>query len=271
MGRKAADYTGQRFNMLTAVRNTGEKLCRGFLWEWKCDCGNLHVSLPGHVVSGSTKSCGCYRDAKSAIASGEKYGRLTAVRKTAEKYFNAYKWEFLCDCGKTVLLAASHVMGTQRSCGCSKLESKPSLSHGHSATIDGPKTPTYASWSQMKSRCNGNDPKTAHHYKGRGIKVCDRWANSFENFLADMGERPEGTSLDRWPDMNGNYEPGNCRWATQAQQLANTRRTIFVEYNGARTCLKHACINAGISYDLVRGRIRRGVSPQEAFDGSLGR
>ncbi|WP_174958551.1 hypothetical protein [Burkholderia aenigmatica] len=199
---------------------------------------------------------------------GKKYGRLTAIRKTGEKYFNAYKWEFLCDCENTVFLAASHVMGSQKSCGCSKLDSKPSLTHGHSATIDRPETPTYTSWSQMKSRCHGNDPRTAHHYKGRGIKVCDRWLNSFENFLADMGERPKGMSLDRWPNMHGDYEPGNCRWATQAQQLANTRRTIFVEYKGEPTCLKHACIDAGIPYDRIRSRIRAGATPQQAFDRS---
>src|SRR5271157_2808802 len=93
--------------------------------------------------------------------------------------------------------------------------------HRHSV---GRKTsPTYRSWTMMRVRCS--DPKCDFwsDYGGRGIKVCARW-DKFENFLADMGERPEGTSIDRWPDQDGNYEPGNCRWATAKEQMRNTRR-----------------------------------------------
>ncbi len=81
-------------------------------------------------------------------------------------------------------------------------------------------TPTFSSWSHMRDRCkNPNHPKF-HHYGGRGIKVCDRW-QSFENFYADMGERPAGRTLDRYPNPDGNYEPSNCRWATTLEQRHN--------------------------------------------------
>lgn len=92
--------------------------------------------------------------------------------------------------------------------------------HGHAR---GKCTPTYESWSAMKSRCNNPNHDSWKNYGGRGITVCDRWLHSFENFLADMGERPEGKTLDRFPNRDGNYEPSNCRWATVAEQNANRR------------------------------------------------
>jgi hypothetical protein len=95
--------------------------------------------------------------------------------------------------------------------------------HGHAKRKGSSATPTYRSWVAMKSRCyDPNDPRR-DNYADRGIVVCERWRTSFTNFLADMGERPAGTTLDRYPDNDGNYEPTNCRWATPKQQAANRR------------------------------------------------
>lgn len=105
------------------------------------------------------------------------------------------------------------------------LRSLRRVTHGHtSREINGAKyTPTYRSWEAMRTRCNNKGRDNADRYSDRGVKICDRW-NIFENFLSDMGERPNGMTLDRWPDFAGNYEPGNCRWATPREQARNTRR-----------------------------------------------
>ncbi len=95
------------------------------------------------------------------------------------------------------------------------------LTHGHGGKEN--RSRTYNTWRSMKHRCNCQNAVNYHHYGGRGISVCDRWLNSFENFLADMGKRPDGTTIDRI-DNDGNYEPGNCRWATHKQQYYNKRK-----------------------------------------------
>jgi hypothetical protein len=135
--------------------------------------------------------------------------------------------------------------------------------HGH--TPSGRKSREYRSWDNMRQRCN--NPK--HHYfpkyGGRGVKVCDRWLHSFEAFLADMGPRPPGTTLDRFPDKNGNYEPANCRWATPAQQQRNTRYNVIIEFQGRRMCLMDWSKELGVSFDTLHARFRYGWSVERAF------
>ena len=258
MGRKPADYTGKKYNMLTAIRRLDTKVCRQYQWEWECECGNLIATLPGHVKSGSTKSCGCQIAKNSAIQPGKKFGYLTAIHKTQNKSFNAYKWLFKCDCGKEVELSPSAVLGTQKSCGCKQHGECNQIHGGHSS-------PEYGCWRQMKSRCKGNDEVSRRHYLLRSIAIDERW-ESFENFLRDMGPRPSPLhSIDRINNNLG-YFPENCRWATQGQQMANTRRSIRVIANGEVHCLKHACQITGANYERIRSRVRRGIPAQQAFD-----
>lgn len=265
MPRPATDWTDQKFGNLTAVRNTGKKNCRAFVWEWRCDCGAMHEALPHHVSSGNTKSCGCYKDAKSVIIPGEKYERLTALSKTRTVRFGARLWRFRCDCGNEVLLSASAVLGDQKSCGCLKRETKPNLRHGFCKTsADDAEDRTYRTWQLMNARCRGSGLKSEKHYRARNIIVCDRWSGSFEHFLSDMGLKPNGMTIERI-DNNGNYEPGNCRWATQAEQLRNTRRTIRVGVGGREMCLKDACEALGVNYSCARSRMRRGQTVEQAL------
>lgn len=151
---------------------------------------------------------------------GNKYGRLTAIKPAT-----GTKWECLCVCGKTTYVhKGSLTRGVSKSCGCFRREhtSSKNTRHGRSDTK------AYNSWQGMKARCLNTKLESYPNYGGRGITVCERWLDSFENFLADMGEPDKDASLDRI-DVNGNYEPSNCRWANTKQQSNNRRNSIWVE------------------------------------------
>lgn len=159
---------------------------------------------------------------------GQRFGRLTVIERAENKGKKA-AWRAVCDCGKGVAVRGEVLTrGDTRSCGCLRREAsrarRPPLNerHGHSPKY-GPHSREYNSWHSAKQRCGNEHNKRWKHYGGRGITMCERWRESFENFLADMGPRPAGKTLDR-VNNNGNYEPGNCRWATTKEQRANQRK-----------------------------------------------
>lgn len=163
---------------------------------------------------------------KLEIKSGDRYNKLTII-KEVERYKPPVgkvkrQFECECDCGnKTIVRLTNLRTSTTKSCGCWKLNTtkiigKENTKHGLT------RTRTYNSWQSMKYRCLNPNSRGYEHYGGRGITICDRWLNSFQNFLEDMGERPLGTSIDRI-DVNGNYEPSNCKWSTHKQQNNNRR------------------------------------------------
>lgn len=126
--------------------------------------------------------------------------------------------------------------------------------HGHARRVT-LRSRTYAAWTQMKTRCLNPNTKDYANYGGRGIAICSSWLNSFENFLADMGECLEGLTLER-KDPSGNYEPSNCKWATRAEQSDNKRTTIRLTLNGRTQTLKRWSIETGISQHKLQDRIR---------------
>jgi hypothetical protein len=129
-------------------------------------------------------------------------------------------------------------------------------------------TPIYKSWASLKARCLNPNNADYPDYGGRGITVCDRWSDSFEAFYEDMGARPEGSSIDRI-DVNGNYEPTNCRWATGVEQAQNKRETRWVSFRGEKLSMIEACRRAGLStmkYKVIHARVhKRGLTFEQAL------
>jgi hypothetical protein len=125
-------------------------------------------------------------------------------------------------------------------------------------------SPTYISWLSMRKRCSDPSHDNYRLYGGRGIKVCERWLNSFENFLADMGERPKGRFLER-EDNDGNYKPSNCKWATRSEQARNRRTNHLLTFQGRTQPLIAWAEETGISRLTLRSRLREGWSTERAL------
>lgn len=186
---------------------------------------------------------------------------LSYIGKRDNKY---HSYVCQCACGKKLVRLRQSLVGKsiRKTCGCVRApvhsDHNGMFKHGKS------RSRAHYIWSSMRGRCNNpNNPKF-HRYGGRGIKVCDHWAD-FKNFLADMGEPPLGMSLDRI-DVNGHYSPGNCRWATQKTQQNNRGNTRFVEVFGERLTLSAAAEKHGVSKKLFRQRMDRDRrTPEEAL------
>ena len=171
---------------------------------------------------------------------GKVFGRLTVLKRDGYKCKQA-TWLCRCSCGVVVVVQGCHLRdGHTQSCGCFGSERLAEMrgsnfKHGHGMLNSG----TYRSWVSMKTRCLNPNYDRYRDWGGRGIGICERWIGpaGFQNFLADMGERPAGKTLDRFPDPGGDYGPENCRWATPKQQ-AETRRPP--QLRGLRRDIAHA-------------------------------
>lgn len=190
------------------------------------------------------------------LETGERFGRLTVLAKGPKlASSNHGRYACICDCGRVSLPRQGYLLnGKVRSCGC-----VTTRTHGKRHT------PEYTVWAGMKDRCLRPNSQRWKHYGGRGITVCDRWKDSFENFLADMGPKPTPEhSIDR-VDNNGNYEPSNCRWATHTEQSRNRRTNLLITYRGQTKSLGVWCALLGLERGTVKHRLRTGWTLDEAF------
>lgn len=226
MSRKATDETGNVYGRLTVVRR-GENQGLHASWRCECECGNETLVRGSDLRKGSSRSCGCLRQEvareqgreRVIDETGNRYGRLTVLRRGPDQD-KAATWTCRCDCGNECTTTGTRLRGgSTKSCGCL------TRTHGHA----GNQTATYNTWLAMKTRCTNPNQASYVYYGDVGITVCDAWMNSFEAFLDDMGERPEGRTLDRINPF-GNYEPGNCKWSTPKEQ-ANNRKKHWLERN----------------------------------------
>ncbi len=180
---------------------------------------------------------------------GRRFSRLVVLEEIPERNIRGHiVYKCQCDCGSTKeILGASLRSGATTSCGCALANAI--IKHG----MDG--TPTYRTWIMMRSRCSNAKDFNYERYGGRGIRVCDRWSD-FQTFLKDMGTKPHGMSIDRI-DVNGNYEPSNCRWATAKTQANNRRNNIRVKIGDKIFGVEQFAEIIGLTQSGARKRVRR--------------
>lgn len=180
---------------------------------------------------------------------GERFGMLVAKAHEGDRRGQAM-WRCVCDCGANCLKQLGNLRsGHTTSCGCKRATETATRKTRHG--LYG--TPTYKSWQSMLVRCTNKENHKYASYGGRGIQVCERW-KSFENFLADMGARPRGSTLGRI-DNDGNYDPANCEWQSAIAQGRNKRNTRTYCLDGIQGTLREHCERLGLKQATVRSRI----------------
>lgn len=193
---------------------------------------------------------------KAIDMTGRRYASITVVGESVRTRDGGRKWFALCDCGKTFEAAGAKIRsGEVITCPpCSKERVRRARTkHGLKWSAE------YRIWTHIKSRCYNEKVPAYKHYGGRGISMCDRWRASFENFLADMGPRPTSDhSIDRFPDKDGNYEPGNCRWATEVEQQNNRRNNRKITIGGQTKNMCQWADENGLRREAVYKRLKRG-------------
>lgn len=196
--------------------------------------------------------------------SGKTFGRWF-VRRRVGAISGCASWECICECTTVRVVSGSGLRtGRSTSCGCKRVETLKAVftTHGHARL--GEQSAEYRIWCGMKNRCQNDKTEDYDAYGGRGIRVCERWRD-FASFFADMGPRPSGRhSIDR-KDVDGNYEPSNCRWATALEQMRNRRPKNVIELHGQKKDLTVWAKETGLKPRCVRRRLARGLSIEEAL------
>lgn len=191
---------------------------------------------------------------------GARFGRLLVLSFVDRNKRGQSRLAAMCDCGSEVLVKATNLRtGNTKSCGCLRTEMKAERKFVHGQSHD----PTYKTWVSMLQRCINPRVPAYERYGGRGISVCAAWG-SFTGFLADMGDRPAGTTIDRI-DVNGNYEPGNCRWADAKTQQRNKTTTKRHHFNGVTATIGELCEMFGGNAKTAASRLSRGASIELAM------
>ena len=258
---------GSKYGRLVVVEDRGHKqvIC-------KCVCGSTKVVGRYRLTSGRTKSCGCLKSemlrdrwrkhsAENAIPKGAKFGRLEVLR-SARQYVVCR-----CACGiEKRVYKYDLLKGKTKSCGCLMREVSAETMRQKSTRHGGWNSKEWRSWSSMISRCTATYEKGYKYWGGRGIGVCAQWSGSggFVSFLSDVGRAPsQGHYLDRI-DNDGDYEPGNVRWATAKMQARNRRNTRYVTAFGKMQTAVEWSEETGIAISTIKYRVDHGWSPEDA-------
>ena len=197
---------------------------------------------------------------------GQKFDRLTIIERVGNDKHGHVRWLCQCNCGKKSNVLSSNLRcGHIRSCGCLQKDLHIEMQYRHGHAMSNNRSKIYRTWVYMIQRCNNPNNQEYKHYGGRGIKVCEAWMK-FECFLQDMGERPDGMSIDRINNNKG-YAKENCKWSTPKEQARNTRRNKLITINGITKCLAEWCEIYQKPYARTNQRINRYKwMPEEALE-----
>jgi hypothetical protein len=249
---KLISLIGQRFGKLT-VFGMGETTKSGRMWHCKCDCGGESIVSATNLRTGTSSCINC----RGLVdLTGQKFGRWTVLEHAGRAQSDAKKprhqWKCECECGtQSIVDGWSLTSGNSKSCGCYKRDNPSHLQHGMTGH------PAHNAWKHARGRCFSKTDTDYDLYGGRGITMCDRWSD-FEMFWQDMKSTwQEGLTLDRI-DTNGNYEPGNCRWATMKEQANNRRNNVLIDTPDGRMNVKQASEKYNISETTIHTRIALG-------------
>ena len=266
------DLTDQRFGRLLVIKRVENKKSRMAYWLCKCDCGKTTIVRGGHLTTGKIQSCGCLRNEliakvqhtkhknctvnhKRLVNVGDKFNNLTVI-----SYLENSKYLCRCDCGNLKVAVSYNLLhNITRNCGCSVKRYTVGLGIKRGPYKHGKyKTRLYSIYAAMKDRCFNKKSRAYKYYGGRGITVCDEWKNDFMNFYnwAISNGYKDDLSIDRI-DVNGNYEPNNCRWATYLQQANNTRKCVYIEYNNEKHTISEWARILHIDKETMRARLSK--------------
>lgn len=252
---------GDKFGKLVVINQAPKEKKTEQKYICQCECGKIVATTKHKLNSGKTKSCGCLKKIIT-INIGDKFNRLTVIELIPHVKGKAKEYILKCDCGNIVICKKNHIYsGNTQSCGCLGKERRKESCTSHGLTY----SREYLTWQNMKKRTGDENNEAYKNYGGRGITICDRWLNSFENFLKDMGMKPSPKHTIERVDNDGNYTPENCKWGTRKEQMNNMRKNHKITYNGKTQNLNQWSEETGMPARDIRYRLHHGWTVEETF------